>query len=88
MPNSAVNGHSETIANGHSTNRFMGYEMCDGNFLFTSESVGEGHPGKEEFLFLGRHFYHFLTLYIAAFCTYIYYVVSVYLPPSFQYLSH
>lgn len=28
--------------NGHST-----FEMEDGsNFLFTSESVGEGHPGK------------------------------------------
>lgn len=38
MPDSITNGYS----NGH-----MPYDMEDGsNFLFTSESVGEGHPGK------------------------------------------
>lgn len=40
MPETTLtNGHAN--ANGHS-----GYEMADGaEFLFTSESVGEGHPG-------------------------------------------
>lgn len=52
MPQSTMNGHTETkVMNGHgsaSTGKSImsGYEMCDGNFLFTSESVGEGHPGK------------------------------------------
>lgn len=36
-----------SLTNGY-TNGHMAYEMEDGsNFLFTSESVGEGHPGKE-----------------------------------------
>lgn len=40
MPQTKVNGFSS--ANGHN-----GYEMEDGaSFLFTSESVGEGHPGN------------------------------------------
>ncbi|CAH1113038.1 unnamed protein product [Psylliodes chrysocephalus] len=41
MPETTLtNGHAN--ANGHS-----GYEMADGaEFLFTSESVGEGHPDK------------------------------------------
>ncbi|XP_063702816.1 S-adenosylmethionine synthase isoform X1 [Culicoides brevitarsis] len=51
MPQSTMNGHSEKVMNGHgnaSAGRSLmtGYEMCDGNFLFTSESVGEGHPDK------------------------------------------
>lgn len=34
-----------TMMNGY-TNGHSGYEMEDGSeFLFTSESVGEGHPG-------------------------------------------
>lgn len=38
MPETLVNGYS----NGH-----MPYDMEDGStFLFTSESVGEGHPGQ------------------------------------------
>lgn len=37
-----TNGFAASNSNGHS-----GYEMEDGcSFLFTSESVGEGHPGK------------------------------------------
>uniref|UniRef100_A0A182JFE3 S-adenosylmethionine synthetase N-terminal domain-containing protein n=1 Tax=Anopheles atroparvus TaxID=41427 RepID=A0A182JFE3_ANOAO len=41
MPQSKSNGFASG-ANGHS-----GYEMEDGcSFLFTSESVGEGHPDK------------------------------------------
>lgn len=38
----------ETLTNGYATNgHHSGYEMEDGNeFLFTSESVGEGHPGR------------------------------------------
>lgn len=37
MPNSQPNGYT----NGHM------FEMDNGStFLFTSESVGEGHPGK------------------------------------------
>lgn len=40
-----MNGHPTT--NGHaSPSRALGYEMSNGSFLFTSESVGEGHPGK------------------------------------------
>lgn len=41
MPETAyTNGYS----NGHGTHK---YEMEDGQtFLFTSESVGEGHPGE------------------------------------------
>lgn len=49
MPNSAMNGHSEKLTNGHGSSaprRALGYEMSNGSFLFTSESVGEGHPGK------------------------------------------
>lgn len=51
MPQSTLNGHSEKVMNGHGAGSagkslMSGYEMCDGNFLFTSESVGEGHPGK------------------------------------------
>lgn len=35
----------ETLANGY-TNGHMPFELEDGSdFLFTSESVGEGHPG-------------------------------------------
>lgn len=43
MPQSThVNGYT----NGHSTNNGF-YEMEDQQtFLFTSESVGEGHPGE------------------------------------------
>ena len=39
----------ETTSNGYSNgnNIHNGYEMeDDASFLFTSESVGEGHPGK------------------------------------------
>jgi len=40
MPQSGCNGYK----NGHSATH---YDMEDGAaFLFTSESVGEGHPGK------------------------------------------
>lgn len=42
MPQST---HMNGYTNGHNANGF--YEMEDQqNFLFTSESVGEGHPGK------------------------------------------
>lgn len=38
-----------SLTNGY-TNGHMAFEMEDGsNFLFTSESVGEGHPGKKFF---------------------------------------
>jgi hypothetical protein len=39
----------ETTTNGFSNgNHHNGYEMEDNaSFLFTSESVGEGHPGEE-----------------------------------------
>ena len=41
MPETTVNGYS----NGNHIHN--GYEMEDNaSFLFTSESVGEGHPGK------------------------------------------
>jgi len=43
MPQSTLNGHSEKLVNGRMP---VEHEMCDGNFLFTSESVGEGHPDK------------------------------------------
>lgn len=37
--------HTNGYTNGHSTNGF--YDMEDQQvFLFTSESVGEGHPGE------------------------------------------
>ena len=40
MPAQATNGSSKTVL-----------EMDDGEtFLFTSESVGEGHPGKKKFV--------------------------------------
>ena len=40
MPAQATNGSSKTVL-----------EMDDGEtFLFTSESVGEGHPGKKKSL--------------------------------------
>lgn len=44
MPSSQPNGHSgDTKINGHAAEINLG----DGEtFLFTSESVGEGHPGK------------------------------------------
>lgn len=36
-----------TLTNGYTNGHHSGYEMEDGNeFLFTSESVGEGHPGE------------------------------------------
>lgn len=69
MPQSTMNGHSEKIVNGHgstSTGRSLmsGYEMCDGNFLFTSESVGEGHPGKLFRYYKRREVpYHFFFCY-------------------------
>lgn len=38
-----TNGHSNGTTNGH----HVTYETEDGStFLFTSESVGEGHPGN------------------------------------------
>lgn len=37
----------ETLLTNGYTNGHTSFEMEDGsNFLFTSESVGEGHPGK------------------------------------------
>lgn len=40
-----------TLTNGYSNGHHTGYEMEDGNeFLFTSESVGEGHPGRSIWL--------------------------------------
>lgn len=48
MPETKTNGYSN---GNHSHN---GYEMEDNaSFLFTSESVGEGHPGETSIL---RHF--------------------------------
>lgn len=42
MPETTMNGYS----NGNHIHN--GYEMEDNaSFLFTSESVGEGHPGKQ-----------------------------------------
>lgn len=44
-----TNGHTATNANGFNGSNGNGnsYDMEDGQtFLFTSESVGEGHPGK------------------------------------------
>lgn len=42
MPQTLTNGHTNGC-NGNGTP----YDMEDGqSFLFTSESVGEGHPGK------------------------------------------
>ena len=36
-----------TFTNGHTNGHNGKYDMEDGQtFLFTSESVGEGHPGK------------------------------------------
>lgn len=41
MPQSAAHSNGNGVSNGHGK-----YDMEDGqNFLFTSESVGEGHPG-------------------------------------------
>jgi hypothetical protein len=43
MPETKTNGYSNGN-NGHN-----GYEMEDNaSFLFTSESVGEGHPGEQK----------------------------------------
>jgi hypothetical protein len=43
MPETTINGYS----NGNGMHN--GYELENGsNFLFTSESVGEGHPGESE----------------------------------------
>lgn len=45
MPDTVTNGYT----NGHG---HMPYDMENGSsFLFTSESVGEGHPGKWLFCF-------------------------------------
>lgn len=44
-----TNGHSTSNANGLNGSNGNGnsYDMEDGQtFLFTSESVGEGHPGE------------------------------------------
>lgn len=42
MPETAA-----AYTNGHTNGHNYKYEMEDGQtFLFTSESVGEGHPGK------------------------------------------
>lgn len=44
MPQST---HTNGYTNGHNANGGGLYEMEDQQiFLFTSESVGEGHPGK------------------------------------------
>lgn len=46
MPDTVTNGYAN--GNGH-----MPYDMEDGSsFLFTSESVGEGHPGKNRMFVL------------------------------------
>lgn len=48
MPQTLTNGHSNGC-NGNGTQ----YDMEDGqSFLFTSESVGEGHPGKFLFCYI------------------------------------
>jgi len=46
MPQSTMNGRAENVINGHLNQKTKGYEMSNGSFLFTSESVGEGHPDK------------------------------------------
>jgi hypothetical protein len=39
----------ETKMNGYTNGSHNGYEMEDNaSFLYTSESVGEGHPGKSD----------------------------------------
>lgn len=49
MPN--ANGHTNGHGNGAT------YDMEDGqSFLFTSESVGEGHPGEKIFQHGGSYF--------------------------------
>lgn len=51
----------ETTANGYSNGGRIhnGYEMEDNaSFLFTSESVGEGHPGEN---FAKLKIFHFFT---------------------------
>lgn len=46
MPQQKTNGHSGA-SNGCNGSNGNSYDMEDGQtFLFTSESVGEGHPGK------------------------------------------
>jgi len=46
MPEEKKYAHTNGFANGHS-NGGLPPESPDGEmFLFTSESVGEGHPGK------------------------------------------
>lgn len=53
----------ETTANGYSNGSRIhnGYEMEDNaSFLFTSESVGEGHPG-EKALKVSSEIVHFET---------------------------
>lgn len=55
----------ETTANGYSNGNHIhnGYEMEDNaSFLFTSESVGEGHPGKQA---IPCDFSTFLRLFMA-----------------------
>lgn len=58
MPQTLMNGHMNGL-NGNETDNDVGsrsgtsYDMEDGQtFLFSSESVGEGHPGK----FLNNNF--------------------------------
>lgn len=43
---------AQAVANCTATNGFQNGrgETSSGHFLFTSESVGEGHPGNSEFL--------------------------------------
>lgn len=55
MPQQTTNNHSNGYSNGHNGK----YDMEDGqSFLFTSESVGEGHPGKLHTIKITIHFFN------------------------------
>lgn len=46
MPQGMTNGHHQHIDAVHENAEAGGLEEDIGTFLFSSESVGEGHPGK------------------------------------------
>lgn len=55
MPQTTTNG----FTNGHNKDNL---EMADGSFLFSSESVGEGHPGKYLIHFSGVSIFSYIFL--------------------------
>lgn len=64
-----TNGHSTASVNGLNGSNGNGnsYDMEDGQtFLFTSESVGEGHPGKCKRIQIYINSYIHIHIYVYA----------------------